>query len=583
MNALLQRLKELDSATFEELCFQIWSEKLPGAAIRRVEGKAGDKGTDLFAGVLAKRPAIWQCKFFKDGIKDVQKKQVKHSLKTALKSFDPALWTLCVPINLDINAHCWFQKLIRAHSSKLKIELFDASMIVKEMIFRRPMMNAFFPGAALDVEGIKSMLLGTGGYSNEQLGAFADETVEQYVERLRAKEPRYDYRVSYLSGNSGIAGVTGAAVTVPQDTVMSMWNGNRRLDLLVRDVEALRRDPPTVTLELSAEGVEKIQEGLRSGKPIGLSQGELIGFKSSFDFLRSPEQLAQPYEMLLTPKSPIARLSFRVSFGSGVERVVYDLIEFDATARQLDMAGNGLVVELTSASQHVPFQVHLVLGLDGTGCGFEMGTRFSGCDILEAQKFFRAMRALAASGELDLFELKTGKSIGPIHVEFTSVSEDREPFEKLTDDLAEVAKAFGQQLIAPDVINKEDIEMLPFLLEVCRRGEVVGGQAGNVTARLVRKEEPPEAALAPISGEFAIGLENDTYPLQHLLGAQIQVGPSRTIIERARLRNFERVGAEYAALSPGESIQVAFDTDGPVRQIFHRFYKGEPLGPLIEA
>jgi hypothetical protein len=145
MNALFQRLKELDAIRFEELCFQIWSERLPGAGLHHVEGKAGDKGADLFAGILAGEPAIWQSKFLKDGIKDAQKKQIKKSLKTALKHFSPALWTLCVPVNLDINAHSWFQKLVQAHSRKLKIELFDASMIVKELIFRRPIRNGIFP------------------------------------------------------------------------------------------------------------------------------------------------------------------------------------------------------------------------------------------------------------------------------------------------------------------------------------------------------------------------------------------------------------------------------------------------------
>jgi hypothetical protein len=145
----------------------------------------------------------------------------------------------------------------------------------------------FFPGAVLDVEGIKDILIGTGGYSDEQLGEFADESVEQYIERLREKEPRYDYQVSYHSGNSGIASLESAAQTLPPNTIMSTWQGNRRLDLVVRDVEALRKDPPQVTLELSAEGVEKIQNALRSGSPVGLGQGELMGFRSSFDFLRS--------------------------------------------------------------------------------------------------------------------------------------------------------------------------------------------------------------------------------------------------------------------------------------------------------
>jgi hypothetical protein len=204
MNALYQRLKELDPATFEKLCFQIWSERLPDVGLRHVEGKAGDKGTDLFAGVLAHKPAIWQCKFFPDGIKDTQKKQIKKSLKAALKHFTPSVWTLCVPIDLDINAHSWFQKLIQAHSANLKIELFDASTIVKELIFQRPILTAFFPGAILDVEEIKAVMLKVGDYSDDQLRKLSDETVEQYAERLRRADPRFDYQITYLSGRTGL-------------------------------------------------------------------------------------------------------------------------------------------------------------------------------------------------------------------------------------------------------------------------------------------------------------------------------------------------------------------------------------------
>lgn len=580
MNALLQRLKELDAIKFEELCFQILSERMPGAGLHHVEGKAGDKGTDLFAGVLAGRPAIWQCKFFKDGIKDIQKKQIKKSLKTTLKNFRPALWTLCAPINLDINAHSWFQKMAQAHSERVKIELFDASMIAKELIFRRPIRNTFFPGAVLDVEGIKSILLGTGKYSDDQLGQSADESVEQFVERLREKEPRYDYQISYHSGSGGISSLEGAAQTLPPNTIMSTWQGNRRLDLVVRDVEALRRDPPKVTLELSAQGVEKIRGALRSGSPVGLGQGELMGFRSSFDFLRSPEELEHPYGLVLTPKFPKIQESFRVSFVTGNQRVVYDLIEFDITGRQLDIGGKQRVVELSSTSKHVPFHMHLEFGLDGGGCDFEMGTRFLGHDILDVQKFFEALRVLRAGGELELFDLKGGKLLGPIRVELTSLGKEREQFEQLTDHLAEVARAFGTRLIAPDIISKKDLEALALLLEVCRHGEITGGTVKNLTAKLVRREGPTDAILGPLAGEFMIGLENDNYPVQRLLGAEISVGPWQTVIEKASFSDFEDVKTRYEALSPGEEMPVSFNSSGSVRQVFHRFYKGEPLAPL---
>ena len=69
--------------------------------------------------------------------------------------------------------------------------------------------------------------------------------------------------------------------------------------------------------------------------------------------------------------------------------------------------------------------------------------------------------------------------------------------------------------------------------------------------------------------------------MQQLLGAQISLGPSRTIIEKASLIDFEEMKSRYEALSPGESMPVRFSSSGSVRQIFHRFYKGEPLAPLV--
>jgi hypothetical protein len=76
------------------------------------------------------------------------------------------------------------------------------------------------------------------------------------------------------------------------------------MDLVARDVEALRRDPPRVTLKLSAEGLEKIQQASRFGAPVELRQGELMGIKSSFDFLLPPEQFGQLSALRITPMFP---------------------------------------------------------------------------------------------------------------------------------------------------------------------------------------------------------------------------------------------------------------------------------------
>jgi hypothetical protein len=574
MNALFQRLKELDPATFEELCFQIWSERLPTAGLRHVEGTGGDKGTDLFAGTLAGRPAIWQCKFFKDGIKDAQKKQVKKSLRSALKNFRPALWTLCVPVKLTINAHHWFQEQTLAHRDQVKIELFDASMIVKEMIFRHPMMDAFFPGAVLDVQGIKSMLLGTGDYSDEQLTTFTDETVEQYVERLRRKDPRYDYQVSFLSGNAGIARTDPAARPLFPNTIMSMRQGNRQVDLVARDVEALRNDPPSITLKLSEQGVEKIQRALQSGSPAQLGHGELIGFKSSFDFLMSPEELRQPRELLITPQSLNIRVGLRVSFVSSIRTVIYDLIEFLITRGPKE-------IRIASADEHLPFRMQMAFSQESPSFHFEMSTSFHGYDILGVEKFFHAMRALREGGTIELFDPKRRQSIGPISIDLTEGSEEREEFEELTHQLAEASRAFAVKLVTPEVIHKKDIENLPLLLEVSRHGQITGGTVKSLKAKLVRDDRTPEAVFEPLANGFSVGVENESYPTQSLLGAEISLGPSRLIVENASLVDYEEVKTKYASLKPGESIPVEFNSDGPIHQVFHRFYKGEPLAPLV--
>src|SRR6266496_2325267 len=87
IESIRQRLKELGEDKFEELCFQTLKARYPEAGIHKVEGRGGDRGIDLFAGPILGRPTIWQCKFFANGVKDAQKRQIKKSLKSVLQSF----------------------------------------------------------------------------------------------------------------------------------------------------------------------------------------------------------------------------------------------------------------------------------------------------------------------------------------------------------------------------------------------------------------------------------------------------------------------------------------------------------------
>ena len=158
MQALYQRLKEIDSDTFEKLAYQILAEKYPGARITRVDGSGGDRGIDLFSGTLADGPAIWQCKYFRNGVKDVQRRQVVKSLDTALENFSPRRWTLVIPVDLNDTEQEWFQKLKSDYSQKTTIELFQASDFVRELIQRRNIRDVVFPGAVFDTIALQRSL-----------------------------------------------------------------------------------------------------------------------------------------------------------------------------------------------------------------------------------------------------------------------------------------------------------------------------------------------------------------------------------------------------------------------------------------
>lgn len=576
MKALFQRLKELDPSTFEDLCFQIWDARLAGIGLRQVEGKGGDKGTDMFTGVLQDKPTIWQCKFFPDGIKDAQKKQIKKSLKTALQNFTPAVWTLCVPIKLTVSAHSWFQELTKAHSTTVGIELFDAPAIVRELIFRDQIRDVFFPGAVLDVAEIKSALLGTDSQSDHQLDKLSSETVRQYVDRLRKNEPRCDYQISYLSGTSGLEATKLPIRQLFPGTIVSVLNGNRRLDVVARDTEALSKNPPQIKVTLTAQGIGKLRDGFRSGSPIELGQDELLGFKSSFDFLMPPEPIGSITQLRIEPILPTVTASLRVGFASRDERVVYDLVEFLVTKRNK-------CFEFNSTSAHVPFQMHLKLGPTNNDASFEITPKFIGSRVLEVQKFLAAINVLRCGGEIELFDLKQQVSLGSIGAALNPPNEEQRAFEKLVEELSEVATAFGQPFfLVSDLIGQDDLEALAFLIEVCRHGETEAGTAEGLTATLVRREEPVANVLDLISGEFVIGLENDNYPAIKLLSVDVPVGPCRLLIDKTRVKDFERVKTQYQSLTVGDSMPVRFESTGSVRQIFPKFYKGEPLVPFVE-
>ena len=181
MHSLYQRLKELDPDTFQRLCFHILKDRHPGLEVRHVEGASGDEGLDVFAGELSGKPAIWQCKSFRDGVGKSQKTQIRKSLRTALKHFTPSRWILCLSVGMDAKAHRWFERLKKTYESQVKIELLPNEEIVHELMYRRTLRNQFFPGAVIDITELKRLISGTGKMTLEELEKATDNNLEDII------------------------------------------------------------------------------------------------------------------------------------------------------------------------------------------------------------------------------------------------------------------------------------------------------------------------------------------------------------------------------------------------------------------
>lgn len=197
MGELEQELRRFSKEKFESFVFQYLVAKYPGAGIKGVDGAGGDSGVDNFKGELACGPAIWQSKHFPNRIKGPQQKQIIKSIKSAQK-LSPALWTLCVPIDLRTPEHKWFQeKVVSKFGGLDHVKLIQASDFLTELQHNRELRDAFFPDNALsNLVKLRRLATLTEQHTENQTAALAVEHANQYLSERTNIEPRLQAVVS---------------------------------------------------------------------------------------------------------------------------------------------------------------------------------------------------------------------------------------------------------------------------------------------------------------------------------------------------------------------------------------------------
>jgi hypothetical protein len=386
MHPLYQRLRELDWDTFQRFAFQLLSEKHPGLEIRHVEGAGGDRGLDLFEGMLKDRPTIWQCKHFPNGLGVKQRPQVKESLRAALKYFKPKQWILVVSVDLDRKGHEWFQKLKQSYATKTSIGLFQASDIVRELIHRRKLRDAFFPGAVIDAVMVRRAIADLSNQTLAEVEQGASQQLDELLARLEEADARFDYQIVY---GPNVGAEIAAGIPDSPRLVASVLDDKKRIDVYARDIDALTLDPPKVNFTLRGSGVAKFQDFLRTGRRQEFATDEVSNPSSTLDFLLPKAQVTE-WRIVLAPAAAVTRrtLDLRVTFASGSETVRYELVKFRVSAAGTEQ------VEIESISQ-LPFILSFVLPtLQEKEGSFSIQERFEGADLRSVGKALRAMTSL---------------------------------------------------------------------------------------------------------------------------------------------------------------------------------------------
>lgn len=546
MTALYQRLKELDSKSFEKLGFQLLRERHPGGTIRPVEGASGDQGVDAFQGDLEDYPTIWQFKSFPNGIKESQKDQIRNSLKEAVKNFAPRRWILCINVDMDIHASKWFQKLTKSYAGKTVLGLMQAGDIVNYLSHHKSIRDAFFPGAILEVSDLRALITRTTDLSDMEQAALAQENAEQLIERLKCRDARFNYEVSVSPDRPPQAGSSSG-------TTFSLSIGSTRINAFPHDIEALKLDPPKMNVTLKGTGVTKFMDFQRTGRSQTFEPWEVTDVTTSlpvFDlscFEQGGTLSVQHSDSLRTKILPM-----RLVFGAGQDQVVYDYMPF-----RFERVGTD-EIEIVSQGEG-PFSLTLVSFQKSSEIKF--AERQFGFSVRAADKYNRAIAAIAAGGRFEAYDLESGERIfsGRPKIDPLPPSPLRE-YAEFFAKTARLCEFFNVDLHVNRAVTEGDTRGLELL------GAIMSGSTlsiGPICTTIGKNPDDEKLLLRAREGEVAdLVLEHPGMQIS-VLDSAVSTGAFR-VIAKARLENPGDTAQRWNSVEINDPVQMIWQPIGTV-------------------
>lgn len=550
MNAsiLRQRLKELTDESFEGLCYQILRSRHPELNVTKIEGAGGDAGVDIYAGNLGERPIIWQCKYFRNGVKQAQKNQVLKSLKTVLEHYTPRIWILCIPVDLSGTAQIWFHKIKRDFSNTVEVKCFPAAEIVPELLRRPSILEQFFPNAFMVASRVRSVIAGNSELLDADLAQKAVESVVEQQRRYSEGDARFDYIFSFPGSSHP------GEIPPSNRAFLSYFDGEKRVDVIPRDFEALKLNPPRAKLEVKERtALEKLRRAIEKGTRETFGPHELRILS-----LPLAEVLSMPLERIreieIGPKPSPQRMAYRVIAESGDHKEQYPFLEFAITRPGTEE------VELRSLGP-AALQFSIVL-TKGPISQFALERDFVGKKLEDVKKAILFEKVLREGGTVSIVDLRSDREIGG-SVSKSVPRYDVEDFDFLDfiGRLQTIEKRFGISILYPSNVTEEDWQTMNMLYGLATVG-VSEYNVEEIRATLLRAEYP-SLALEKFGNEFGVRLDSKEGQPLYLFGNRLALGPTRFEIEKVVPKDRDDLNARYRAAKPGEGIEVVFSANSP--------------------
>ena len=340
----------------------------------------------------------------------------------------------------------------------------------------------------------------------------------------------------------------------------SILDGDKRIDLFPRDVDALRRDPPRVEFMVRGSGIGKFEEFRRTGQRQQFGPDEVSNLRTTLSFLLPDVEFSGSSVVLDSAiPDPEKRLKLRVVFSKGSDSVRYELIEF----RTISLGGEQVVIESASP---LPFVLRFTLPMVRGGKGvFRIQKRFHGAGLAPVGKALRAMACLRGSGEVELFALELEKPIVILRAG-CRVPPRQQLWEDAVIAAAQIAELYKVALPLPTSVARSDRRAIAILSDLARGGLAVEG----LKAKLIKSREAEGVVLAYASQEMRLvahlpGLE----PTPEVFGTKVATGPISIVAERASVLDPGTFVEEYKAAAYGEAVRIGFAATQARAQLGH--------------